>query len=319
MDHYEEVPTVVPFGGFDAMADAKALRAAMKGWGTNEQDIIDILCRRSNQQRQAISTAFTGQFGRDLVEDLKSELGGKFESVIVGLMMPTAGYCSKQLHSAMKGLGTNEDTLVEILCTRSHEEVHQIATAYQQAYGTSLKSDVKGDTSGPFQRLLVLSIAGCRDERFFDKSKAAEQAATLYKAGEAKLGTDEDAFVEILSKAGQRQAYYIFQEYKKISGRTIEQAIKAEMSGDLLNGLLAIVKTLQNRANYFAQRLSAAMKGWGTDDDALVRIIVSRCEIDLATIKYEYEKIYGKTLLSDVKGETSGDYRRALLALIGDA
>ena len=173
-------------------------------------------------------------------------------------MMPTAGYCSKQLHSAMKGLGTNEDTLVEILCTRSHEEVHQIATAYQQAYGTSLKSDVKGDTSGPFQRLLVLSIAvryihvassrlnhwnyaqGCRDERFFDKSKAAEQAATLYKAGEAKLGTDEDAFVEILSKAGQRQAYYIFQEYKKISGRTIEQAIKAEMSGDLLNGLLAI-------------------------------------------------------------------------------
>ena len=61
------------------------------------------------------------------------------------------------------------------------------------------------------------------------------------------------------------------------------------------------MKTLQNRANYFAQRLSAAMKGWGTDDDALVRIIVSRCEIDLATIKYEYEKIYGKTLLSDVK------------------
>ena len=55
---------MVPFGGFDAMADAKALRAAMKGWGTNEQDIIDILCRRSNQQRQAISTAFTGQFGR---------------------------------------------------------------------------------------------------------------------------------------------------------------------------------------------------------------------------------------------------------------
>lgn len=43
------------------------------------------------------------------------------------------------------------------------------------------------------------------------------------------------------------------------------------------------------------------MKGLGTDDDSLIRLIVSRCEIDLANIKYEYERLYGKTLLSAVK------------------
>jgi len=219
----------------------------------------------------------------------------------------------------MKGLGTDEETLVEVLCSRSQEEVALIASAYAVDYGNSLEDDIKSETSGPLLRLLVLTLQGVREERSFNPSKAAEQAATLYGAGEAKLGTDEDAFVEILSHIGQRQAFLVFEEYKKVSGRTIEQAIKDEISGELLKGLLALVKTLNNRPQYFAERLEEAMKGWGTDDSALIRIIVSRCEIDLGNIKQEYELLYGKTLLSAVKSECGGDYQQALLTLIGTA
>lgn len=43
------------------------------------------------------------------------------------------------------------------------------------------------------------------------------------------------------------------------------------------------------------------MDGAGTDDTSLIRIIVSRSEIDLQTIKDEFERIYNKTLLSAVK------------------
>jgi len=319
MESYQEVATVRPHAAFDASADAKALRAAMKGWGTNEQEIIDILCHRSNQQRQHIRNAYTTELGRDLIADLKSELGGKFESVIVGLMMSTADYCAKQLHKAMKGAGTDEETLVEILCSRTFDEVKQIADAYHAAYGNSLDKDIKGDTSGPLQRLLILALQDTRNERYVDARQAAEQAKLLYRAGEGKLGTDEDTFIEILSHSGQHQAFLIFEEYKKISGRTIEQALRDEMSGELLTGLLAIVKTVNNRPAYFAERLRAAMEGFGTDDTMLVRILVGRSEIDLGNIKHEYEKLYGKTLLSAVKSETSGDYGKALLALIGDA
>ena len=109
-------------------------------------------------------------------------------------------------------------------------------------YGVTLESDIQGDTLGPLQRLLIMAVNCVKDESFYDAEKAREQAAQLYAAGEAKIGTDEDAFVEILGHAGQRQAYAIFQEYKNLSGITIEQAMENEMSGVLLSGLLAIGK-----------------------------------------------------------------------------
>lgn len=52
---------------------------------------------------------------------------------------------------------------------------------------------------------------------------------------------------------------------------------------------------------YFAECLNDKMAGLGTRDRDLIRIIVSRCEIDLANIRNEYEFKYNKDLLSEVK------------------
>ncbi|XP_067642043.1 annexin B10-like [Eurosta solidaginis] len=317
---YKPTPTVVPIAPFDASADAQALRAAMKGFGTDEEAIINILCTRSNAQRQQIKAQFETELGRDLVEDLKSELGGRFEDVIIALMTPPVEYLCKQLHKAMAGMGTDEETLVEILCTKTNGEMHEIVAAYEAKYDRPLAEQMCSETSGFFRRLLTLIVTGVRDPvGSVDAAKAREDAEALYSAGEAKLGTDEHIFNRIMSHNSFAQLRLIFDEYKALTGQTIEQAIKHEMDGALHDAMIAIVECVQSPAAFFANRLYYAIKGVGTNDATLIRIIVSRSEIDLGTIKDEFERIYNRTLYSAVVSETSGDYKHALTALLGGA
>ena len=108
----------------------------------------------------------------------------------------------------------------------------------------------------------------------------------------------------------------MFDEYEKISEKmTIEKAITSEMSGDLRDGMLSVVKCARNKQRYFAESLYKSMKGLGTDDRTLIRIMVSRCEIDMVLIKQEFQNAYSKTLESFIRDDCSGDYKKLLLQL----
>lgn len=43
------------------------------------------------------------------------------------------------------------------------------------------------------------------------------------------------------------------------------------------------------------------MKGLGTNDRQLIRLVVSRCEVDMVEIKREYQAKYGESLADAIK------------------
>ncbi|NXQ15500.1 ANX11 protein, partial [Peucedramus taeniatus] len=303
---------------FDPLRDAEVLRKAMKGFGTDEQAIIDCLGSRSNKQRQQIIVSFKTAYGKDLIKDLKSELSGNFERTILAMMKTPVMFDAHEIKEAIKGVGTDENCLIEILASRSNVHIQELNRVYKAEYKKTLEEAIKSDTSGHFQRLLISLAQGNRDESTnVDMSVVQTDVQKLYEAGENRLGTDESKFNAILCSRSRAHLRAVFSEYQRMYNRDIESSICREMSGDLEKGMLAVVKCLKNTPAFFAERLHKAMKGAGTKDRTLIRIMVSRSEVDLLDIRAEYKRMYGRSLYTDITGDTSGDYRKILLKLCG--
>lgn len=308
--------SVKPYVNFNAKHDAEVLHKAMKGIGTDEDVILMLLTARTNEQRQEIKAAYKKAYGKDLVSALKSELGGLFESLIVALMTPSVLFDATQLHKAIKGAGTKDEVLIEILASRTADEIKDIIKVYKKEFGSKLEKDICGDTSGHYQKLLVILLQASREEEV-DEGKIEKDAKDLYAAGEGKCGTDEEKFINILGNRSTEHLLQVFAAYKKIAGCDIEESIKGETTGNLENLLLAVVKCTKSVPAFFAESLHGSMRRAGTDDDTLMRIMVSRSEVDMLDIRAAFKKKYGASLYTTIQEDTDGDYQKALMYLCG--
>lgn len=127
--------------------------------GTDEATLIEILGHRTQDQRLQIVKKYKAMFNKvrqvttqavklsydlvfakitilssfllqDLKDDLVSDTSGNFRSTLKALVIDRAEYEASCLYKAMKGLGTDESVLIEILATRSNAEISRIKDAY---------------------------------------------------------------------------------------------------------------------------------------------------------------------------------------------
>jgi len=313
-------PSPYPQAGpsnFNPEQDCQILHNAVHGAGTDERAIINIIVNRNWAQRAEIRNCYKSCFGKDLIKRLKEDTSGNFKDVVAGMFMTPAEFDAMCLYKAMKGLGTNEGVLIEIIGTRTNEQLMQIKDAFQREYNQSLEKWIRGDTSGNFRNLLIALLQGNRSTNPNpDPNMCQNDAQALYNAGEGRWGTDESTFIRIFSNRSAAEMAMINDCYTRLRGKGLLNAIDKEFSGDIKKLLETVVGGLIDPAGYFAKRIRESVKGLGTNDSRLVRIIVSRSEVDLGYIKQAYQRLYGRDLLHDVRDDTSGYYKEILTGLI---
>lgn len=95
------------------------------------------------------------------------------------------------------------------------------------------------------------------------------------------------------------------------------QDLKADPKDEFLTILRATVKCLIFPEKYFSKVLRLGINKLGTDEGAVTRVVATRAEVDMKSIKELFEKRNSVPLDKAIAKDTHGDYEKMLLTLIG--
>ncbi|ODM95878.1 Annexin A7 [Orchesella cincta] len=310
-------PTIVPHAPFDAGADATILRSAMKRFGTNEGQIIAVVTKRTLEQRQQIVSQYEKQYNRIAIL-------ANSEKSIVPIPFPVEHDEGSKEGTRWQSIGVVGGL---IFCCLDAFTLDEIVQSYKKQYSKDMKDDVKKDVSGDYGLLLQALMEGKRRPPSSTQTRgnsSMKVAKKLVKAGVGIwLGTDEKPIIKIFSKCSFKELAEISKAYFKFTSIPLAKSLATETSGNFRELLLKILHYAENPINHYALLLQSALQHSNLNlfkdinrCRTVVRILVTRSEIDLMDIEERYSVIATKSLEADVKAATSSDFQKACLNII---
>ncbi|CAK9309201.1 unnamed protein product [Citrullus colocynthis] len=298
--------------------DCERLHNAFQGWGTDEGAIISILAHRNAKQRSLIRQTYTETYGEDLLKSLDKELSSDFERVVLLWTLQPAERDALLANESIRKLTPKHFVILEIACTRTPRDLFLVKEEYHARFKRSIEEDVAQHTTGDFRRLLVPLVTAYRyDGPEVNATLATSEAKILHEKISEKAYNDEE-LIRIISTRSKAQLNATFNHYNDQFGNAINKDLKIDPDNEYLKLLRSAIKCLTWPEKYFEKVLRLAIKGLGTDEEALTRVVVTRAEVDMKCIVEEYYRRSSVPLDQVIKGDTSGDYEGMLLALIGN-
>lgn len=292
----------------------------MKGIGTNEKALIQVLSPLDPLEMAAVRTAYSKNFGRDLRNDIDSETNGSLGKGLLAIVDGPLMHDVICANEAVRGFGTKEWLLNEVLLGRSNADMNAIKTAYKKAYFTALEEDIEKDlsfkTAGLFKNVLLASRH--EESAAVNPQTVESEVRALHGATSGRMVNDVSEVLGTFARSSDSELRAINQTFNDRYHTPLEQWIVKEFAGHMEDAFLHILRTALDPAMRDAVLLQDAMKGAGTDDSKLITRVVRLHwnRMHREQVKRAYKHQFKQDLIANIRSETNGDYERLMVALL---
>ncbi|XP_043074266.1 annexin A2 [Puntigrus tetrazona] len=297
--------SVRPFPNFRPERDVAVLHTALEK--KDVSTVVRIITNRSNAQRRSLARAYKNFSQKELEAGLKKILSGDLQSLILALMMIPEQFEAHRLRKAMEGAGTDEETLLEILCTRTPQQLSDIRAAYNQEYKRDLEKDLISETSGDFAKLIVALLKKENGPGIIDQDISSLSEELKNKKPAA------DLWIQILTTRNPDHLRIVLERLEFEKGQTAEDALeghfKGILSGDLKKGLKTLVRCIQNQYLFLAKRIQTMKAA------VLQGVMVAHSEEDLLSVRAAYLQLTGTSLYTALQKQFKSELQQGLLAI----
>lgn len=292
----------------------------MKGFGTDEKALIDILAKLDPLQMAAVRAAYTSHIGRDLYKDVKAETSSHLRQGLLCIIQGPLDSDVSSAHDAVQGLGTKEWLLDDVLVGRSNADLNAIKSKYERTFNRWLEHDVEHHLSFKTLGLFKAILLAKRHEESLPLNQAEleSEARAIHDATAGRILNNIDEVCSLFARSSDRELRAISHAFEQRYNTPLEQNIQKQFSGHMKNALVRMLRTALDPAMRDADALEECMKGIGTRNEKLISRVVrlhwNRDHMD--QVKRAYSRRYGRDLVDRVRGETSGDYQRLMVAVL---
>ena len=301
-----------------AIKKAEELYKLLKAKKLDVNAVFQAILNTNNYERQIMNDYTDSTYSKSIISLLDSAFKGDLKEVITYMFYSPYELDARLLNTALSGFRTDSKLIVEIFASRPKWYLELIDQEYKKLYKVTLKSVLEKKKNNNFNKFLLCLFETERPEGKHLELKEAEQIVDeILKKGLKVYGTDLDLFKKVFVLKSREDFILISRVFFKNNPKkkNLYQACDDQVGGDNRELLKALVYSICDSSHYFGHNLKKAIVGLGTNTKVLNRILALRSEIDVDVIRERYLGETGRTLVEDIKGDTSGDYCKFLCML----
>lgn len=282
--------------------------------------VIATVSHRNTEELKLVRQAYCALYNHDILH-LLSQKNNLFARVVYLRVSEPHERDAEIVRGALFGSSLDVDTLTEVICTRPSTELRNVREAYRSRYMSGLDEDVSFKINGSLKEVLLAVLkssryAGARVEA----GMAMCDAKTLYEAIESGKHVDQRSIISILSQRNTDQMRAILCSYKQLYGHDFMKFLKKDKCGAFGKQLRVVVRCIQSPEKQLAKRLRRALMNCDARE-ALIRIVVTRSEIDIKRINSAFTAKSRWSLDSLIRNEfnnNSTSHTEGAYNLVGD-